>query len=64
MGDLSGHEHDVNGDGDQDSGEDGLVGSSRSRTHRDITGGLYSFDSLLPGRVLPQTTGGFSLEVK
>jgi hypothetical protein len=63
--------HDVNGDGDQDSGEGGLVGvtvvllSGAVEVARTATvaGGLYSFDSLLPGRALPQTTGGFSLEV-
>jgi hypothetical protein len=41
------------------------LASCRAWHEHDVNGdgGLYSFDSLLPGRALPQTTGGFSLEV-
>ena len=62
---------DVSGEGRQDAGERALAGVSvavlegSTEIARTVTdaNGLYSFSSLLPGKAVPQTTAGYTLEV-
>jgi hypothetical protein len=62
---------DVSGEGRQDAGERALGGVSVAllegsveiaRTTTDANG-LYTFSSLLPGKALPQSTGGYAIEI-